>query len=74
MYEEDRKGSLMVKTFTVDKYIGLDVVQKGVKDGQEEEVKKEMILHLVHAAHLSTSPSRVYWIAQYRVIKSGPGD
>ena len=74
MYEEDRKGSLMVKTFTVGKYIGVDLVQKGVKDGKEGEVKKEMILHLVHAAHLWTSPSRVYWIAQYRVIKSGPGD
>ena len=74
MYEEDRKGSLMVKTFTVGKYIGVDLVQKGVKDGKEGEVKKEMILHLVHAAHLSTSPSQVYWIAQYRVIKFGPGD
>jgi hypothetical protein len=30
MYEEDRKGSMMVKTYPVDKYIGVDVVQKGV--------------------------------------------
>jgi hypothetical protein len=68
MYEEDRKGNVMVKTYPMDKYIGVDVVQKGVKDGQEEEVKKEMILQMEHAAHLSTSPPRVYWITQYRPV------
>ena len=66
MYEEDRKGSLMVKTFTVDKYIGVDVVQKGVKDGQKEGVKKEMFLQMVQAAHLLTSLPWVFWITHCR--------
>ena len=70
MYEEDRKGSLMVKTFTVGKYIGVDLVQKGVKDGKEGEVKKEMILHLVHAAHLSTSLPLHPGVLDYPVLAS----
>ena len=34
---------MKVKTYSMDKYIGVDV--KGEKDGQEDEIKKE-ILHI----------------------------
>ena len=64
MYEEAEKGKVMIETHALDKYNSADVVQKGVKDGYEEEVKKEMILQMVHATHLSAPLPRVYWITQ----------
>ena len=64
MYKEAEKGEVMIKTYPLDKNNSMDVVQMGMKDGYEEEVKKEMILQMVHAAHLSFSPPRVYWITQ----------
>ena len=51
---------------------GVDVVQRGMKDDYEEEVKKELNLQMMHAAHLSTSPPRVYWMTQFLPVKSSP--
>jgi hypothetical protein len=70
VFDEAYKGNVFELAVSEGKYYAMDVVKERVleKDGQEEEVKKEMILQMVHAAHLSTSLPRVYWITQYRPV------
>ena len=65
LFDEAYQGNVYKLTVMEGKDNAVDVVQKRVVEkGQEEEVKKEKNLQMLHAAHLSTSPPRVYWIAQ----------
>ena len=48
------------------------VKEMGMEKGQEEDVVREKILQMLQELHLSTLVPLVYWIAQYRPVKSSP--
>ena len=66
LFDKVYQGNMFELAISEGKCNAMDVVQKGVKDGQKEGVKKEMFLQMVQAAHLLTSLPWVFWITHCR--------
>jgi hypothetical protein len=73
LFDEAYKGNVFELAVSEGKYYAMDVVKEmGVEKGQEEDVMREKILQMLQESHLSTLVPSVYWIAQYRPVKSSP--
>jgi hypothetical protein len=60
VFNKAYRGNVFKVTVREGKDNAMDVVLKRVVEKGQEEKN----LQMVHAAHLSTSPPRVYWITQ----------